>query len=69
MTDKLNIGERHALRLAQRDADVNGWTKVSAKLWPLISKLPADLVEFRPAESGGGHIRLTERGHAVVDYL
>ena len=65
---KLSSAQLHVLRLARKEADGSGWTKVSRIVWPLVSALPADLVEKRPAEDGGGHIRLTDRGDAVVFY-
>lgn len=64
---KLDAGKKHLLRLAIKDAAVDGWAKVSRVVWPLVSGLPDDLVEKRPSDDGG-HIRLTECGKAVVLY-
>lgn len=63
----LDAGHRHLMNLAARDADSDGWTKVSEIVWPLVTKIPAELVELRPSDDGG-HVRLTERGHLVLMY-
>lgn len=63
----LDAGQRHLMRLAARDADAEGWTKVSKVVWPMVAKLPADLVDLRPSDDGG-HVRLTEHGHVVLQY-
>lgn len=64
---KLDSGTIHILRLTAKDADKDGWSKVSKLLWPICSKLPDDLVEKRPS-ADGGHIRLTSDGEAIVRY-
>lgn len=72
---KLSDKQRDILRLIMRsDADHERWYHVSNVCWPLVDEsLPPDLVELRPHENGGsvsgGHLRLTERGQAVADYL
>lgn len=65
---ELNLGQKHILRLTKRDAGLDGWAKVSKQLFPHIQDLPKDLVELKETDDGG-FIRLTERGHAVVDYI
>lgn len=65
---KLDSGTIHILKLTIKDADIDGWSKVSKLLWSICSKLPDDLVEKRPATFGGGHIRLTNDGKAIVRY-
>lgn len=66
---KLDSGTLHILKLTAKDADADGWAKVSKLLWPLVARLPDDLVEKRPsALDGGGHIRLTSDGEAIVRY-
>ncbi len=67
---KLSRKQQDILRLIMRSkADHNGWYHVSNVVWPLIDgALPPDLVELRPNENGG-HLRLTDRGQAVSDYL
>ena len=64
---KLDSGTIHLLRLTAKDADAEGWSKVSGLLWPICSKLPDDLIEKRPSDDGG-HIRLTSYGKAIVRY-
>lgn len=64
---KLNDGELHMLRLAAKGAGPDGWAKVSKLVWPMVQRLPGDLVETR--EDGSGfYVRLTEGGSAVVAY-
>lgn len=64
---KIDAGQKNLLRLALRDADANGWAKVSAMVWPLVTALPRDLVETSPT-GDGGYVRLTDSGKAVVLY-
>lgn len=63
----IDNGQLHLLKLASQEQDAEGWAKVSEILWPIVSKLPDDLVEKRAGEDGG-HIRLTEGGQAIVRY-
>lgn len=66
MDDKL----RQLLQLVKRSpADVEGWRKVSVPVWPLVANLPSDLVTLEPSPDGGGRMRPTDRGQAVIDYL
>lgn len=67
---KLNSKQQDILRLIMRSKpDHAGWFRVSGSVWQLVDgALPADLVELRPDENGG-HLRLTDRGQAVGDYL
>ena len=64
---KLDSGEMNMLRLAQKEADSDGWAKVSNALWPFIQAIPDDLVERRQSNDGG-HVRLTDQGIGVVNY-
>jgi hypothetical protein len=64
---KLDAGQLHLMRLTQKDAQPDGWAKVSQAIWPFATKLPDDLVEKRPS-GDAGHIRLTEGGKAIVRY-
>ena len=64
---KLDAGTLHLMRLTARDGDAEGWAKVSKVLWPIVAKLPDDLVELRPSDDGG-HMRLTSDGKAIVRY-
>lgn len=72
---KLSSKQQDILRLIMRsNADYDRWYHVSNVVWPLVDgTMPSDLVELRPHKNGGvvsgGHLRLTERGQAVADYL
>ena len=69
-TKKLNSGEKHFLRLiASGQADNGGWAKVSKTLYPLVQKMPPELVEHEPAEDGWGRARLTPQGEAVLEAM
>ena len=65
---KLDAGQSHMLRLIVKGQDSHGWAKVSRTLWPHVSTLPSELVECRPADVGG-HVRLTDAGKAVVEWM
>lgn len=64
---KLSSGQLNLMRLAVKGASPDGWAKVSKVVWPMVAKLPADLIELRPSDDGG-HVRLTEHGHVVLKY-
>jgi hypothetical protein len=64
---KLDADQIHMLRLVAREADGDGWSKVSTLVWSVVETLPDDLVEKRPSETGG-HLRLTPGGEAIVFY-
>lgn len=64
---KLDSGTLHLMRLASREAEADGWAKVSPQVWPAVRRIPGDLVELR--EDGSGfYMRLTEGGTAIVAY-
>lgn len=65
--DKTTKDMLHLVKRSPVDSD--GWRKVSAAVWPLVVGLPADLFSLEPSISGGGRLRMTERGQAVLDYL
>lgn len=61
---------KQILQLIRRSPDRgDGWRSVSSALWPLVTNAPSDLVELRPSEGGGGSVRLTSDGEAVVRHL
>jgi hypothetical protein len=69
MPFKLNQGQKHILKLIDRDKDDEGWTRVSKVLCPHIdSDIPKDLIELEIKENGG-RARLTTEGQAVIDSL
>lgn len=70
MVKKLDGGEKNFLRLIAQGQESNGgWAKVSKPLYPLVQKMPAELVEHEPAEEGRGCARLTPRGEAILDAM
>lgn len=66
---KLDAGQRNLLRLAQRDGPKgdDGWVRVSDTVWPLVSKMPGDLLELRNDDTGK-FARITEKGETVLAY-
>jgi hypothetical protein len=69
MSFKLNHGQKHILKLIDRDKDDEGWTHVSEALCPHIdSGIPKDLIELEINEDGG-RARLTTEGQALIDSL
>ena len=69
MTSKLDYGQLHILRLAQRDAGEDGWSPVSKTLWPHISRnLPDELLEKEALDDGRGRVRLTHDGAVVLKW-
>jgi hypothetical protein len=66
-TMKLDHGTMHLLRLAAKDANADGWSKVSSVVWPVVQKVPDDLLEKEFIE-GNHYCRLTERGETVLYY-
>lgn len=69
MTSQLDAGQKHLLRLINRGKKEDGWTSVSAVVFPLLLDLPEDLVEKEKFDIGGGRIRLTEKGNVVLPYI
>ena len=66
MTTKLSGGDRHFIKLIARDADVQGWSKVSAQVMPLVRKMPSGFVEIDEENS---KVRLTEAGKNIHDAM
>lgn len=64
---QLTNGEKHLLRLIQKDRDADGWAKVSELVWPFVEKLPSQLCELRATEDGR-FIKLTHDGEVVLDW-
>lgn len=66
---KLDAGQRHVLKLIARDKKPDGWTTVSAVLYPTLSKdTPTELAEFEPI-GDAGRARLTPSGQGIVDAM
>ena len=71
MTTKLDSGQKHCLRLIQKGQQCSdGWAPVGAMLYPMVQKMmPAELVDFVPAEGGCGRARLTSKGESLLDAM
>ena len=66
---KLDIQHKHILNITERDKDDEGWTKVSEKLFPVLSKnMPIELIIFEKT-SDGYRARLTDKGKSVVNAM
>lgn len=63
----LNHGDKHLLRLVRQGKDAEGWAKVSSMVWPLVQKLPSELVTIEATETGG-RAKLTAAGETVLDW-
>ena len=67
---KLDHGQKHLLRLVARDAGTDGWTPVSAPVFPLIEKVPQALIDLeRIGDEGRGRVRLTAEGSGVISAM
>ncbi len=64
---KLNISERHILRLVRKGQDFEGWAKVSAQVWPFVKAMPRELVTAEKTETGG-RAKLTVAGEVILDW-
>ncbi len=67
---KLDSGHKRIMTLIQRDADADGWTKVSNTLFPYIQQnMPSELVILYPAlQGGGGKAKLSYEGTIVLKW-
>jgi len=61
--NKLDMGQRHMLRLLKRDANIVGWVKISDVIFPYIEKLPPELVEVNDNVA-----RLTPLGLIIIEW-
>lgn len=68
LNTQLDAGNKHLLRLIRKGQDADGWSSVSKILWPVVSKLPPQLVELRP-HGKSGSVRLTQAGNTILDWL
>lgn len=70
MTTTLNSGQKHLLRLVVEGAKDDGWTPVSAPVYPLMERMPADLIVLeRVGDEGRGRVKLTDEGQSVIDAM
>ncbi len=59
---------RSMLKLIERsgkNADKDGWIKVSDPIWPFIQEAPGELVELKD----GGFCRLSDAGRTVLRWV
>jgi|HubBroStandDraft_5_1064220.scaffolds.fasta_scaffold592327_2 hypothetical protein len=64
----LDDGDKRLLRQIVDEMRSDGWARVSKVVWPVIEKLPDDLVEKKPRDDGSAEVRVTDRGLAVAAY-
>lgn len=70
MTTKLDAGQKHLLRLVAKEQESpDGWAKVSKAVYPLMAKMPGELVELHQVSDGGGRARLTPAGQEVINAM
>lgn len=62
---KLDSGKIHLLNLVVIGKGLDGWTPVSAPVFPLIKNMPRELVELEATEVGG-RARLTREGNNLI---
>lgn len=65
---KLDYKDTHLLRLTLRDKRPDGWTKVSAQVWPVVAEMAAripELIEVQQTDDGG-LCKLTSEGETVL---
>lgn len=66
---KLDSGEKHFMRLIDRDKKDDGWTPVSRALYPLVAAMPRELIELEKLDNGTGRVRLTPEGQSILDAM
>lgn len=60
------MGDKHLLRLTQRGAKEDEWAPVSETVFPLLTKLPPELITVEKLEIGG-QAKLTADGETLVN--
>jgi hypothetical protein len=68
MSEKLNAGQKHLLRLIVNGADAEGWAPVSAAVMPLVqSQLSTELVIVEAVgNEGRGRMKLKPFGESLI---
>lgn len=67
MVTKLDDGQKNLLRLVVKGADKEGWAPVSKPVFPMVAKLPSELVELEAVgDEGRGRVRLTREGATLM---
>lgn len=63
---KLDAGQRHVLKIIERDKNAEGWTSVSKVLYPsLVASIPKQLAIFEQKDSGF-RAKLTDEGRSLL---
>jgi len=65
---KLTSGKKHILQMINKEANPEGWAKVSNAVMPLIRTMPSELVEVEQTIDDN-RVRLTEKGRAILDAM
>jgi hypothetical protein len=68
MSAKISVGQRRILYLTQKDKKEDGWTPVSATVWPLLDDISKELLEREQFPDGSGRARLTKTGEIVLQW-
>lgn len=68
---KLDSKQKHLLRLTVKGKGADGWSSVSAQLFPVVKEImPETLVELElVGNDGGGRIRLTDTGINIFNAM
>lgn len=64
----LTPSQKHLLNLTRNGKAEDGWTPISATVFPVMKDLPADLITVEASIIGGGRAILTKRGEAILDW-
>lgn len=66
---KLDAGQKHILRLIERDRNTEGWATIGGMLYKTLSaNIPVELATFEKLEVGG-RARLTDEGQNVLNAM
>jgi len=68
MAIKLNAGQKHLLRLIVKDADAEGWTRISKTVFPVLQEMPSELIDLEWVNDEG-RARLTPKGQSIIDAM
>lgn len=67
MSKKLDAGQKNILQLIAKEADRDGWAKVSAAVGKAMHIMPTELVIYEAdGPDEGGRVRLTANGRSVL---
>ena len=68
---KLDSSQKHILKLIARDSKEDGWTSVSAQVYPVILQtMPTELCVLESTGSEGcGRVKLTDKGREILNSM